>query len=668
MSVEDLPINWFENPIAESVKSVFDGVNAFVESLDIFNIYRGIHFEMLQQQVGTVKILGMQRPMELKDLYYPAGVSTDIRRRIYAPEWSDIDAKAKKNRRSLSKSTEAGDSYISKNKRVVVLGGPGAGKTTFLKYLALAYSDKSIFAKTKLGESRLPIYIHLPVLAREGVEIMDNIVSLLAQRVSKHAEIFYSRLLEKGNCTVFLDSLDEVPQDSRQDIVDKINKFSMLYPNCAIVISCRTADYIPVFSDFSEVELARLTREGINSIVKAWFGKEREKGDRLLTLLKNDETVSSLTSTPLLLSLLCIQFRNDLALPKKRTELFRRCVDALLRDWDTTRGFRRDTAYAQLSDDRKERIFESIAGASCASESIEFEFSEEFVLNVMSEIISKFSISTGEAKNILMEIENHHGIIEKCSAETYEFSHGTMQEYFSARYFIAKRMEMAILKKYYTNLDWHNIIIFMVSVLDDPSEMLNFLVSKSIMDKFQNYPAFGKRIIHLWLLYRCVAGGVTICSRLRESICQHLVKSQIDMLHQLNNDGVFPFAVRTPSGVRQALFTYKKGRTSLGKILQPYRNLMNEIVLFPVKEYADCVTKNLDQINYSAGYSAFGVATCIFVPISDVNPKVFLEKMNFLSNEMIRRGLAESVRSVLTETIQLHDKRFPNLTSELLSE
>ncbi|QJQ06647.1 hypothetical protein EJG51_013220 [Undibacterium piscinae] len=177
-------------------------------------------------------------------------------------------------------------------------------------------------------------------------------------------------------------------------------------------------------------------------------------------------------------------------------------MDALLRDWDSTRGFRRDTSYAQLSDDKKEKIFEAIAGKSC-SNSIEYEFSEAFVLN--------------------------------------EFSHGTMQEYFAARYFVAKRVEMNVLKKHYDEQEWHNIIMFMVSIMDDPSDLLNFLVLKSSMVTFQNYPAFGKRLFHLLLLYRCMATGVSISQELRTEICTHLVKSQINMLSQLNGDGVLPF-------------------------------------------------------------------------------------------------------------------------------
>lgn len=695
-------INWFEEPIKNSVQSVFSGINSHVESLDVFKKYRKIHFEMLIQQVSSVKILGMQTPMDLKVLYYPATVSTDIRRRIYAPEWEtingsemesesttdssnlirenkttsiqpvhyrpasrNIDSRNGGKKNNGLKSCEKGDQYIAKNNRVVILGGPGAGKTTFLKFLALAYSDKDTFKKTALDQSFLPVYIQLPLLAKEASTVIDYISTPLENRTDQYASLFYTRLIESGMCTILMDSLDEVPADSRKQLIKTVKDFAKLYPKVRIIISCRTADYDQVFDDFSEVELTRLSKEAVASIVNAWFGKHPDRADKLLSLLENDDAVASLTETPLLLSLLCIQFKNDLALPKRKTELYRRCIDALLRDWDTTRGFRRDTAYSQLSDDRKEKIFEVVAGSIC-SEYISYEFYESFLLHTISEEIARFSLDPNDAKGILVEIESHHGIIEKCSAETYEFSHGTMQEYFAAKYFVAKRMEIEVLKKNYDNEAWHVVILFMSSMMDDSANVLQFLVDKSSMERFQNYPAFGRRLAHLLLLYRCMAMGVNITPALRSSICAHLVESQVNMLRQINVDGVLPYAARRPNGVRQANFHYRKARNSLDKVLQPYRSLMNEVVLSPVREYSDKVIEFIRNFEIGEGKDKFknlGLATCLLTPISDANPEFFLTKMLEYSEKLLI-SKADPIRQVLVESINTHRVMHPELFKE----
>ena len=58
--LEEIPIiNWFEEPIKQSIQSIFNDTNNYVESLDVFKKYRKAHFEMLIPSVKSVKILGM---------------------------------------------------------------------------------------------------------------------------------------------------------------------------------------------------------------------------------------------------------------------------------------------------------------------------------------------------------------------------------------------------------------------------------------------------------------------------------------------------------------------------------------------------------------------------------------------------------------------------------
>jgi energy-coupling factor transporter ATP-binding protein EcfA2 len=660
----EIPVfNWFEEPIKSSVKSVFEGLNVGLEALDLFKKYRDVHLELLQAQVGGVKILGMQSSIKLQDLYYPAVVTTDIRRRIYAVDWQEAEG-IKPNGSKLPKRATTlaqGDSYIAANKRVVVLGGPGAGKTTFSKFLALAYSNKQIFNRTKLKQTLLPIFLHLPAIAKDGKEIFNTFTDNLVARTDGNARHFIRRLLESGQCIVFFDSLDEVPKDYKILVVEKLKAFAAIYPRSSIVVSCRTADYEQNLESFAEVELAKLSNEGVTSIVRAWFSGERARADKLINLLAHDQAVASLTETPLLLSLLCIQFRNDLALPKRKAELFRRCVDALLRDWDTTRGFRRDTAYTNLSDDRKEKIFEAIAG-SLAGDSIEYEIEEPKLLGAISDEIARYGLEPHDAPGILREIENHHGILEKCSAESYEFSHATMQDYFAARYIVSKRLEISFLKAHYEEEHWHTTITFVASILDDPTAYLQYLVDRSSTEQFQNYPTFGRRLSNLLLLYRCMAMGVSIAPATRIAICQHLVKSQVSMIRRINTDGVLPYAARSPSGVRQTLLRYNSPRATIEKILQPYRTLMNEIVLMPVSEYANEVFLEVERIHKSSKitYGEIGLLSCLMAPVSSIRPDLFYTSFMHYSKVLLD-SKAESVRSIIVESISTHREMYPEL-------
>lgn len=657
----DIPIvDWFEEPAKQSIDSVFAGINDFVESLDLVRKYRSCHLEITRSMVSHIKILGMQQPYELEKIYYPTMVSTDIRRRIYKPDWGKIDGLQKATVPVPAKTEEFGDQYFEKNPRTVVLGGPGAGKTTFLRFVALAYCDKNIFGKTKLESKCLPAYVHLPSIVREHVDILDAISEPVIRRTDWRARLFFERLVESGNCAVLLDSLDEVPTSERAWVVDKIKNLSKRYPRARIAVTCRTADYHQVLEGFNEVEISKLTNQGVKKIIGAWFSHDPGKAEKLQSMLETDGAVASLTETPLLLSLLCIQYKNDLALPKRKTELYRRCVDALLRDWDATRNFRRDTQYSQLSDDRKEFIFESVAGA-VSQDKLEYEFPESVVLSIISETIEKIGVSANEAREILKEIESHHGIVEKCSAESYQFSHGTMHEYFAARYFISARQELLILKRHYTDDNWHTIIAFMCAIARDPSAMLEFLVEKSATANFRNYPTLGKRLMHLLLLYRCMSMGLSVTPQLRKTICEHLVRSQVAMLAQVNGDGVLPYAARRLFGVRQTLFTYAKPRPSIEGLLLPYRSLLNEIFLSPIPEYVNATLSVCHEVSLSSEmkiYPKIGALTCLLAPIADARPQEYADWMYYCSSELLRIK-ADGVRPFIIESIDAHKKVHP---------
>lgn len=178
------PINqslqWFQGPITQSIKSVFEGINTGVESLDLFSRYHNAHIETLRQEVQYIKLLGMNQPSLLKDLYNPARVSTTIRRRLFTDEWipSTQNSPIKVN----SKNLVSGDEYIEGKERIAVLGGPGAGKTTFLKFLALSYSDKETFTTTRLKTSLIPFLSPYPYFLRATKSYLISCSNRLKKR------------------------------------------------------------------------------------------------------------------------------------------------------------------------------------------------------------------------------------------------------------------------------------------------------------------------------------------------------------------------------------------------------------------------------------------------------------------------------------------------------
>lgn len=639
MNIEDIdPLNSAvevaKEPITYAIGKLFRGFM----SMDIFDKYSSCHGEMLKAQVQSVRILGMTKPIELKNLYYPAYVTENIARRSYHSEWLDGKEKnqARKSKKIEKKANNVlAEEYIAQNKRVVVLGGPGAGKTTLLKFIALSGVDGDVYRKSNIKNRLFPIFVQLPKFAKEEMEVFDYIVKEVQEKTDEYARDFYLRALSSEDTIVLLDSLDEVGSSHRIDLIDKIKNFGVKFPNVRIVLSCRAADYHEILEDYTEVEIAKLSEDAVRSIVKAWFNDmgEGEKADRLISLLNNDEGVASLTETPLLLSLLCIQYKHDLSLPKRKTELYRRCVDALLKDWDTTRNFRRDTKYSQLSDDKKEKIFENIAGANDVEE-YDSELDAGVVVGIVEDFLRRMGESSADAVDVIREMESHHGIIEKASVGTYAFSHFSMHEYFLARYICAKRKELVVFKAHYENDAWFGVLQFIVALMDDPSQVFEFLKEKSNMRGLKNYPPMAKRLRHLWLMFKCLSVGVSIDPHLRSLICEHIANSQFEMAKIYMNDKIFPVANFVRGDIRHTFFYIDKKRSSLADSLLPYRYLSNEILISPQDCYADFVIGYFDEINsndvFMSDLARHAFLVCLILPLASLRPAWVISKLDFI--------------------------------------
>lgn len=550
----------------------------------------------MKNEVENIKLFGMSQSSLLNDLYTPAYVSTTIKRRLFTDEWIKKDRKSVESRRV--KDLIPGMEFVDKNDSIAVLGGPGAGKTTFLKYIALTYADKSIFEKNKLTKSLIPFFISLPALEKSQKTILNYISDSLVEKTTPHAKGFIDRIFRNGKGILLLDSLDEVNQSKRNELIDEITRFRNKYTKTKIVLSCRTADYGNTnISYFNEVEIARLDKQSIKKIIDSFFKNEKDKGEQLKNIIDNDKSIDSLTETPLLLSLLCVQFKHDLSLPRRKVELFERCTQALLREWDTIRRFRRETAYQNLTDQAKERLFIEIA-YSFSKDDLTFIFPKSKTVQVVSDFCSYISLEPSDAIGILNEIDCHHGILEQFSQDHYSFSHTSFQDFFSAKGIVARGDGLKETARNIENSEWHSIIEFIVSLEQNSANIIDYLISKSSLKGLTNYPPMAKRTNWLRLLYRCLATNPYLDQTTRKKALRHIVESQFEIARIYTEGGVYPMSQLLKDGIHHPYF-YVNKRPSLSLALQPFKQFSNEILKTHVTGYPETVLELLPQINSS---------------------------------------------------------------------
>ena len=99
----------------------------------------------------------------------------------------------------------------------MVLGGPGSGKSTYLKRLGLEALNGKAGAFEK---AFTPVFLELKSFKSDEVNLKAAIAEELGTVGFPHSETFLTKLLEEGKLLVLFDGLDEAPTANVNAVID----------------------------------------------------------------------------------------------------------------------------------------------------------------------------------------------------------------------------------------------------------------------------------------------------------------------------------------------------------------------------------------------------------------------------------------------------------------
>lgn len=447
---------------------------------DFFGLAARKYAQKLNERYNIIRIFGMDKPIPLRSIY----VRVNILKKIRSKQRVSIEELQKqfdRDRRSFGSTTQTktGNAVVDELQKFIVLGKPGSGKTTFLKYVTL----QSLDGNTK--KERIPIFVGLKDFSDSGKTLLEYIVEQFDICQFPDAEPFIKKILDNGKCQLLLDGLDEVNKEKEDYVINQIRDFSYKYSNNQFILSCRVAAYNYWFDQFTDVEMADFNKTQIRGFVNNWFRDEPETAELCWKKLNESEQIMELASIPLLLTLLCLAFDQTLGFPQNRAELYEEAIDALLKKWDSSRRIKRDDKYKYLSLRRKESMFSEIANETFEKGEYFFKrrLLEKKIFNFI-EHLPDMQDSTLEPDSaaILKSIEAQHGIFVERAKGIYSFSHLTFQEYFTAKYIVDNVQEgtlHSLVNKHLRDDKWREVFLLTAGMLHKADEFLLLMLERT---------------------------------------------------------------------------------------------------------------------------------------------------------------------------------------------
>lgn len=358
-------------------------------------------------------------------------------------------------------------SYFS-SKQVLIEGGPGQGKSLYLRWLCLNEGK---------GSRHIPIFIEF-----RNLKFKKNLKSELFEAIRDFGvdldDELFDFLANSDKVLFILDGFDEIPNAARLSVAKELETIARTYPNLRIVVSSRPDSGMGASVYFKKYIIQSLSHECQLEFVNHLYqgGSQAQSINNILT---QSSFLTEVTNTPLLLTIFTITYNARQFKPDSLSEFYSLIFPTMLYRHDRLKiGFERERK-AGLTDYQMQRIFEALSFVSLKDNKV--RFSSPKFRQYLDQSTKLEKIAENLEDRLIEDITGITALVIRDGFDDYSFSHKSIQEYFAA-VFINRLSDDRKFKFYQLvqgRLDefrkWQNTLEFL-SIIDERAYNTYFLL------------------------------------------------------------------------------------------------------------------------------------------------------------------------------------------------
>ncbi len=298
-----------------------------------------LYFDWLREYCAWIELRGLQvgsgkaHRFPIEDLYIPLMTAS------LDPTRAPDDEAGRRDHVPLEQALSL--------RKLVIEGGPGSGKSTFLRKIAREVQGFPILVRI----ADLDEYMHKCDTPGRPANLVSPewIPHYLASRKWGLDARFFDRRLHHSNTTLMLDGLDEAPDRLRRENFARLfEDATRIYKECRFVVTTRPLAYAgaAVLSGFEKVTIQELGDDAVAGFLKRWSACLHPKSEQaaeahraeLVGALDAREEIKRMARNPVMLTALAVVHWNERRLPEQRADLYESIVLWLARSREQRSG------------------------------------------------------------------------------------------------------------------------------------------------------------------------------------------------------------------------------------------------------------------------------------------------------------------------------------------